>query len=166
MSSAKPQQFVNAALVGAVVIVLGFASGIGVESSTSAQQPTPTTPSQSATPAAPVPPQQSTARPPINYTGIALPNPPTRSALPTTSPTNTPTRPSPSPSTTTRTVTQPKPPVTTTCTPNLLGGLLEGLLPLVDGLLGLPDLTAAGGSPDDACGTSLLGNLPLLGGTQ
>lgn len=177
-ATARRQRLVNAALVGTVVVVLGFASGIGVTTSTSATQASPPQqPQVSSTPQST--PATSPGRPPINYIGVAIPQPgaaaaPVVSARVTTSvPTPAPSTGSSStgsaPPTVTPHPTSPGSPSSAGCPPNVLGGLLNsvltllapsgsnqsgsGLLPLVSGLLG----SSSGSSPLGAV-------LNLLGG--
>lgn len=138
---------VTAALAGAVVIILGYASGIGLrpENAVSATLPQPT--------------PATVAPMPIGPTPVAVPAPlpvvvapaapavrPAPAAVPTTAaPTHAP--PTPSPSST------PTPSAAATCAPGLLDPLV-GSLPLVgevssllSGLLGTATTPAAGTTP-------------------
>ena len=141
----RREQYVAALLVGAVVTLLGFASGLGVSSGGSAGAATPDLPMKMTT--SPSPSATST---PIHYIAVPEPNPggggnlgglltgggtsssPTLVVLPSTTAT------SPHPTSTGTTSTTPSTSPSTTppqsCTPDLLGGLLSAVN--LDSILG------------------------------
>jgi hypothetical protein len=140
----RREHFVAAGLVGTVVVVVGFASGLGL------RQPAPTTAQAQTRPAAPrVPPptvQTTAAQPPPVATGgggisggggaIPLPQP----IHVTPDPTSHSAHPMP-PSTTTPTTTPPTSTSVPPCAPGLVRNLtdtVDGTLGGLTGLLGLP----------------------------
>ncbi|MFL6173687.1 MAG: hypothetical protein ACJ716_12425 [Marmoricola sp.] len=126
MSILPRESAVTAALAGAVVVVLAYASGFGLHTPMMAApvNPVPSIPTLAAAPDLPVP-----VAPPIVVT-IPLPTlAPTPTAAPT--PTVAPIR-APKPAATTPPVT----PSPTGCSPGVVGGLLAPVASLVDGLLG------------------------------
>ena len=144
----------TALLVGTVVVVLGFASGIGVDTRTAGASAG--TPQLTTAPAAPAP--STSTRAGVNYVALPAPAQPSvvapvaappvsaTSAAPSTVPPSAPT-------TSARTSTIA--PVTTgppapTCGSGLLADLLHALLDPANGLLGLVD--------------SILGRTSLTGG--
>jgi hypothetical protein len=141
-------QWVAALLVGAVVVMLGFASGLGLspasQSQPVAQPPLVRTQTVTPTPSAPVA-TRAPAAPPVAY--VLQPAPPATSAQavaptsPTPTPTPTPTAPSSGvPSTSAPSGGGVGP--ATSCRPTLLTNLLGVLLPArrAPGLLGLGQL--------------------------
>jgi hypothetical protein len=140
--SPRRQQLVTALLVGTVVIVLGVASGIGVDTRTSAA---PATVAPTPVPTTSQPAVSAPSRTPINYVGVGTDVPQAPAVVVPTTPPSAPvspvavvTRPAPpSSSVAPRPVTTPVP----TCPPALLGGLLDALLgqsqTLPGGVLGL-----------------------------
>jgi len=170
------EQAVAALLVGAVVILLGFASGLGLDpaaSTSSAAQPTPAS-STPAAPAATTPPAVPVAvtTPPVVYVAepappavpVAIAPPPVSesTALPTTPPASPSS--SGTPSSHPTTPTTPAPPSTTpappSCSPGLLSSLLGALLPSTgDGAGGLLGLGSLLGTIDQ-----ITGALHLLSG--
>jgi len=183
------EQLVAALLVGSVVILLGFASGLGISpaSTTAAAPPaavapgTTTAPDPSAPPtasAAPLPPPVAyvaePAAPAAPVTVVVAPPAGTPSTAPSPAPTSVPTRTTPTPAPTSPLPSAPPPPA---CSPGLLTTLLGLLLPTQDGaapgLLGtllqsLDQITAATGllqaAPGDLLGqvTGLLGDPGVL----
>jgi len=141
--------------VGTVVVVLGFASGIGVDTrsagasggttqlTTSPTAPAPSTSTRAGINyvALPAPPQ-----PPVTVPVAAVPVSSTPSATPSAVPPSAPS--TSAPASTTAPVTTAGPPPT--CGSGLLAGLLQALLDPANGLLGLVD--------------GILGGTPLTGG--
>lgn len=168
--SSRREQLITALLVGTVVVVLGFASGIGVHTRTagsSAGGANRTAP--------PLSSQSTSTHPGVNY--VALPAAPqptlvapvvaapvsatTKSTTPRTGPT-VPTASSSAPGT--RPVASSAPTCGTGLLTGLLGALLDpanGLLGLVDSLVGSTPLTGAAGSSGPLDLSALFG---LLGG--
>jgi hypothetical protein len=144
MSILPRESAVSAALAGAVVLVLAYASGFGLRTPLVAAPvaPVPSTPTASVVLPSPVPVQ---ALPPVIVAVPALPAvTPVASGAPS---------PKPSPVTATPTPT----PTPTTCPPGALSGLLQPVGNLVDGLLG-PDLLGGTVGLVDCTLGSLLGS--------
>ena len=167
------EQLVTALLVGAVVILLGFASGLGVSPATSPAAvpvaPATSMPPLAVEPAAAPPATSTAAAPPVAY--VAEPGPPaaapvvvaappaasttsgtTPTAPPASAPAPTAAAPPTSPPAATPTSATPAPPA---CSPSLLSSLVGLLLPtpstgddpgLLGGLLqSITQITAADG---------------------
>lgn len=163
----RRQQLVTALLVGTVVVVLGVASGIGVDTrATSA----PVTPQLNTTQIAAAP---TPTREPAHYYGTAEPpaapivvaQPVTVAAAPSSTPSTT-TQPTarPTAATTTAAAAAPAP----TCSSGLLSGLLDALVGSTQsggGLLGSGGLLDLGGLLGGSSATSggLGGVLGILG---
>lgn len=166
------EQCVAALLVGAVVVLLGFASGLGLGPAAGTAQSAPAPMPGGGTSSSATAPATTTsiAAPPVAYVvepaapqpiGIAAPSSPAATPAPvTTSPPGSPAVPSPGPSS-----TAPAP----ACSSGLLTGLLNTLLPGQSAVAGLP-LLGLGALLDSLAGigsslTTLLGLDPaqLLG---
>lgn len=150
LRSLTREQCVAALLVGAVVVLLGFASGLGIEPARTTQPAA--LPSLSATSDGKSPPTSApTIAPPVAYVVEPVaPADPVTSIAPTVAVPTTATSTASSPSTSASS-TAPAP--TPTCSSGLLTSLLDALLPdqvLTD--LGLPSLGALLGSLDGLTG--------------
>lgn len=161
---------VNAGLAGAVLVILGYASGIGLQhpAEVSASLPSQPTPSVAAPTPAPLPP--AAVAPPAAVSAPmpvpvavaprpVVPTPSLTAPAPSVAPTPAPTASAPSPA-----------PSPTTC-PTELAGSLVGSLPLVDGvttlvsgLLGPVVDAVSGVVPGVGC-TSAATLRPISGGT-
>jgi hypothetical protein len=131
----RREQLVAAAIAGMVVIILGFASGIGVNVTRSSAAGVQPSQAETTEPASPMPmePGSSTA-PPVNYVGVPIAGP-----VETTAPVGVaappPSTTSPSASPTPKTVSHvasaspSKPPApVTTCSTDLVSSLLNALI--------------------------------------
>jgi hypothetical protein len=150
--SSRREQLITALLVGTVVVVLGFASGIGVHTRTAGSSvgganltTAPVSPAPSTHPgvnyvALPAPPQPTPVAPVVAAPAAAT----TTFTTPRTVP-RVPAASSPAPP------TKPVIPAAPTCSTGLLTGLLRALLDPANGLLGLVN--------------SIVGGAPVTGGT-